>query len=206
MGLEGTYVPPAGLSPNPVLLVGEAPGRHEAQQGKPFVGPAGKEQDRYLAQHGATVHYWRRTNVIPIYIEGNPDPTADLIRQWTPHLEAEIAECQPKIVLAVGAFATRWFLGNCALDLVHGVAHYAGAFDRRLVDRAGGAVVVPIMHPAAGLYNPEAKPTIARDYGCAVKMVVKVKGGGVVAVAEDEFVGAEKYTDVSGKQLRDILG
>ena len=107
-------VPAAGPQPCDVLLVGEAPGRHEFAAQVPFVGKSGEEQERYLTRHGLSAQRWRRTNVVGEYRDGNPDPTREQIDEWTPVLLDEVRATRPKLVVAVGRFAMRWFLGESA--------------------------------------------------------------------------------------------
>ncbi len=207
MGLEGKYVPPAGRSPNKVLLIGEAPGKLEAIRGRPFVGPAGHEQEWYLGRHGLSALKWRRTNVVPIYHMGNPDPSREEIAEWGAVLELEIAECQPEIIVAVGAFASRWFLGEAArMESCHGRVYHAGALDPDRAGRDGGALVMPIYHPAAGLHSPEMKPTIAGDYEALSRVVRGLdKENLLPEPVEDRWKGREQYQRVGGSQLADLM-
>lgn len=201
-------VPPSGKSPNRVLVVGEAPGREEYERGEPFVGAAGREQNFYLSRHDLHSRYFRLTNVIQEYTEGNPDPSPEQIAYWTPHLEREIATCQPSIILAVGRFAARWFLGsNAELDDCHGIPHLGGEFDSTLAPRAHGAIVLPIYHPAYGLYSPEAKALINWDYtqfAYYLDLITRNKRH-LITFRRDEYAGRETYLDVTGEQLADLL-
>lgn len=208
-----TFVPAAGKTPNSVLLVGEAPGATEARIGKPFVGASGKEQDAYLARCGLSVHQFRRTNVVPIYTPGNPYPTAAQIKEWSPLLAAEIEECEPKVIITVGAFATRWFLGSRAtMELTHGIPHRAGRLaqsateESRITDRvAHNPVIVPVHHPAGGLYSPESRAVIAWDYQQGARVIQAVKAGESIEIAHDEYAGKEQYQDLTGEDLAVFL-
>lgn len=206
-------VPPAGRTPNLVLLVGEAPGREEAAIGEPFVGRSGQEQDAYLAKWGLSPKFWRRTNVVPVFTPGNPDPTAAQIREWTPTLEREVVECAPELIIAVGRFAARWFLGDCTIDEVHGVPHWGGAFDPSIAHRARGAVVLPITHPAAGFYDGDARAVIAWDYSRVAAVLKEMDeidrvtgaGSGHIHIAHDEYASKERYFDVDGTHFAFLL-
>lgn len=209
--LEGRYVPPAGHTPNRVLLVGEAPGKLEAIRGAPFVGPAGREQEWYLGRHGLSAYKWRRTNVVPIFHEGNPDPSREEVALWGEVLRQEVRDCEPQVIVAVGAFAARWFLGEGArMESCHGRVFHAGALDPDRADRARSgirdALVMPVYHPAAGLHSAEMKPTIAGDYE-ALSRVVKslMRGGKAPEPVEDALKGREQYTRVGGSALAEAL-
>lgn len=202
VSLSGTYVPSAGKTPNRVLLVGEAPGKDEAHKGAPFVGRAGQEQEWYLNRRGLSARSWRRTNVVPIYTEGNPDPTPAQVRKWTPHLEAEIDECNPALVVAVGRHSVRWFLGDDVdMEAVHGIPHPSARTP---------AVVLPIYHPAAGFYNNDLKAVIDWDYQQVADTLHRIDNGRPVAVRHENPGGDYRY--VSGEELvlalpdTDVLG
>jgi len=196
-----TYVPAFGSAPNRVLLVGEAPGREEAQQGRPFVGKAGKEQDWYLSRHGLRAKDWYLTNVIRDYTPGNPDPTKAQIEQWYPYLVDEIQVVQPELIITVGRFATQWFLGDVSMESVHGLPHTC--------ERSNGAVVVPVYHPAAGFYDGDARARIEWDYGRVAEVLRGIEAGKTVDFRTTKGLLRELemgvYQDVSGLELALIL-
>ncbi|MEO0590289.1 MAG: UdgX family uracil-DNA binding protein [Pseudomonadota bacterium] len=107
---------PAGAR---LMIVGEQPGDHEDEQGKPFVGPAGQLLDQYLAKAGIERSQTYVTNAVKHFKfvhKGkrrlHQSPTAkeiDTCRWW---LEAERAVVKPRVVLALGASAARGLLGK----------------------------------------------------------------------------------------------
>lgn len=205
-------VPPSGKSPSSVLLIGEAPGKTEAELGRPFVGKSGDEQERYLSRHNLCARSWRISNVIPEYIEGNPDPSPALIAKWTPHLLKEIHTCNPRLIIAVGRFAARWFLGeNLDLDQVHGLPYLAGAFDSSRSSRAPeSCVILPIYHPAWGLRTEDdpdslAKTILAQDYAAVADTLSLIKSNRPVPIIHDEHEGNEIYIDATGQDIADYL-
>lgn len=183
-------VPGRGKLPNAWMILGQSPGKDEALSGKPFVGKAGMEQERYLSRHGLHSSQAYVTNLVNEYIEGNPDPTPKQIEENTPRVWDEIAECNPKVIFSVGRYATRWLLGDVDMDTVHGIPHLAN-----------GMVVMPVLHPAAGFYDQDAKALISRDYESAAEVLKLTKMGKPVDVRVDEWEGEESYTDVSGKEV-----
>lgn len=207
-----SIVPAAGPIPSPLLFVGEAPGKQEYLRGIPFVGPSGQAQDRYLAPHGLSASRFRRTNVIPVYSPGNPDPTPSQIAHWTPYLISEISTCQPRIIVAVGRFSARWFLGeSCDMDIVHGQPYRPGAFDLALSNRCpADTIIIPVYHPAWGLRSEEdpdslAKTIIGQDYAAVARCLSQIRRGQSIQPIEDTFIGTETYEDVTGSQLADWL-
>ena len=111
------------------LLVGEAPGADEDRVGEPFVGQAGKLLDNMLAaislSRGKNVYI---ANVIKCRPPGNRNPEAGEIEKCSPHLRRQIELIQPKLILAMGRFATQALLGSGAtIASLRGKVHeYAG--------------------------------------------------------------------------------
>jgi uracil-DNA glycosylase family 4 len=174
-----------------VMIVGETPNIADAQHGKPFMGRIGTEQRNYLARYGFNMGAAYMTYLCKQFTPGVTDPTPTDIARWTPDLVAEIARVKPRIVLAVGRSSLRWFLGPDAdLGMYHGMPHRS--------DRAPGAVVVPVHHPAFGLFDNDARIMINHDYCRAAGMI---NGKLPLSPAVDEFAGREDYRDVTGAEL-----
>lgn len=152
-------VPGRGPIKAKVMLVGEAPGEEEAESGRPFVGRAGREQDAYLRAAGLHRSQIYMTNLVKTYVSGSPDPTPAMIEHWTGRLIQEVATIQPRFIITVGRFATRFFLGPDAdMDFVHGIPHAVRA------DLGLGGTVLPCYHPAFGFYDDDTRPLIQFDY------------------------------------------
>ena len=148
-----TFVAGDGPIPCDIVFVGEAPGKHEVEEGIPFVSwaPAGKEFARYLRIPRLSRHNIYITN---LFKEPIPEsPTEEELEFWGMILSAEIREVEPDIIVTLGRYATRHFLGDVNIMDIHGLA-YAG----------GESVVMPCIHPAAGLYSPEMQASITADF------------------------------------------
>lgn len=157
--LAGIRVPGDGPLPCSILLIGERPGKQEVQARppKPFVGLAGQEMERYMAEGGLRREDVRITNLVKDYREGENPEEWEIARDEG-ELRDEIIECAPTIIGAMGRHTTRWFLGDVDMDTVHGIPHWW--WDEHL----GPVLVVPIYHPAAGFYNAENQPLILDDF------------------------------------------
>lgn len=193
---------PCGPSPAKVMIIGERPGAEEAlnyraygyDEPTPFIGASGREQDTFLEVNGLHRRRCRLANVCWDYKDGNPDPTAADIDRWTLELEAEIRRVNPSFVLAVGRFATRWFLGSVDMDSVHGLPHRSS--------RAPDAVIIPTYHPAFGLYDPDAKGLVFHDYRQAARIIK----GEISSEPVVDHITHPSYTEVtSPRQLRHEL-
>ena len=135
-----------------VMLIGEAPGREEDIEGRPFVGRAGQLLDRMLAAIGLsrTSPDLERavyiTNVLPWRPPQNRDPTAEEIAMMRPFVERHIALAAPELVVVMGNAAA------VALMNQRGITRLRGTWTRAL-----GLPVLPMCHPAYLLRNPHAK-------------------------------------------------
>ncbi len=206
---DGVVVPGWGMNGDgqyDIMLIGEAPGREEANRGRAFVGKSGEEQRAYLRRYNVNVNEIYQTNVVKEFKPGNPDPTKADIARWTPVLEREIGSVRPKVIVAVGRFAMRWLLGEEAeLDTCWGLPLAGGTFDEAVAHRANGAIVVSVIHPAAGFYDGDARVGIDAGYRRASEIIKLVKAGKAIEPIYDEWAGRENYLDVSGGQLATLL-
>lgn len=124
-----------------VMIIGEAPGFHEDQQGLPFVGASGQLLDRLLGEIELDRTKVAIVNVVKCRPPGNRDPLPSEIDACKPYLHAQLAYMQPKVVITLGNFATKFILEDPT-----GITKARG----RRYERNGSAVV-PTFHPAAAL-------------------------------------------------------
>jgi uracil-DNA glycosylase family 4 len=155
-------IPGSGKQPAPILIVGERPGENEAKHDAPFVGDAGRELDRYLDMAGLSRDRTYVTNLVKDYLPGNPDPLAWEIERDERLLLAEIKATNPLVIATVGRHATRWFLGDVDMDTCHGIPHQWNKQTWQADNLE--CLVVPCIHPAAGLWNPDSQPLIQSDF------------------------------------------
>lgn len=207
-------VPGSGSVPCDLMCIAEGPGATEAALGRPLCGPSGAALSWYLNRSGLSINQFYLDNVCREYREGNPDPTPEQLAHWTPILRATIAQVRPRVILTLGRYAARWFLGQYAdMDSCHGIPHEGGEFVDDPIeraeyrDRACGAVIVPAFHPAYGLRQLDARTLIDQDISRAAEVIRLVRGGrrDLVPFRRDPYVGREIYEDCTGPDLRDII-
>jgi uracil-DNA glycosylase family 4 len=150
--IAGQRVPGDGPLPARIMIIGERPGINEPSAGRPFVGAAGKELDRYLAMSKIRRADCYVTNVVKDYQDF--DPTDAEILRDAPELEQEILDCRPELIIPVGRFAIRYFLGDVDVEQVHGLVHFTPTY----------GAVYPCYHPAAGLHSPDFIQFITWDF------------------------------------------
>lgn len=150
---EDRFVPAVGPENADVMVVGEAPGANEVEQGEPFVGRAGNKMNDVLSDIGVDRSELYITNLVKIRPPDNRDPKKDEIEAWAPLLEKEIQNVDPEIILTLGNFASREML-----DTSKGITQIHGRVFTR-----NGRKIMPIFHPAATLYDRSKTPELEKD-------------------------------------------
>lgn len=147
-----------GVFGAPLLVIGEAPGKDEDQQGKPFVGRAGQLLDRMLAAIGrsrtrdtliSNVIYWRPP--------GNRTPTQAEIAVCKPFVERLIALTRPRAIMLAGGVPTQAMLG------ASGIMRARGAWRDIELPTGEKHPALPVFHPAFLLRQPSQKRLAWRD-------------------------------------------
>lgn len=142
-----------GLAGAHVMIVGEAPGRDEDAQGKPFVGRSGQLLDLMFAAIGlsrtaedpsAALYI---TNTLPWRPPQNRDPQADELAMMLPFLKRHIQLAKPRLLVAMGNPANR-----ALLQTTTGITRLRGQWQEVV-----GIPVMPMFHPAALLRDPLKK-------------------------------------------------
>ncbi len=146
-------VPGEGPAQPRVMLIGEAPGFYEDRSGRPFVGAAGRFLNALLARAGLTREEVFITNIVKCRPPRNRDPLPAEVEACKPYLEEQIRLLNPQVIVTLGRFAMAYFLPQARISRVHGQPFQVG-------DRW----VVPMYHPAAGLYREALRPVIETDF------------------------------------------
>jgi len=140
-----------------LMLIGEAPGREEDLEGKPFVGRSGQLLDRMLAAIGLTEKDVHITNTVYWRPPGNRTPTLQETLVCRPFLERQIALVAPEVIVTLGGPAAKAVLG-----VDDGILRIRGRW--RELDVDGRKIrVMPTLHPAYLLRTPAAKRQAWRD-------------------------------------------
>src|SRR5262249_11355803 len=107
-----TVVFGSGNADADLMFVGEAPGFHEDQQGKPFVGAAGKLLDKLLAEIGMSREDVFIANVLKCRPPGNRDPQPEEIEECKPFLRKQVELIEPRVICTLGNFSTKLLTGR----------------------------------------------------------------------------------------------
>lgn len=174
-------VPGEGPANTEIMLVGEGPGFHENEQGRPFVGAAGKFLEELLAQAGLRrLDVWIG-NVVKCRPPGNRDPQPEELASCDEYLERQIRAINPKIIITLGRFSMGKFMPTAKISAVHGQMR-----------KVGNCFVIPMYHPAAALHQPKWRPPLMADFAKLPKQLEQVKAALTrAAPLDDESVGEE---------------
>ncbi|MEA2641782.1 MAG: uracil-DNA glycosylase [Chloroflexota bacterium] len=157
-------VPGEGNPHADVMMVGEAPGFYEDQQGRPFDGPAGQLLDELQKVAGMARKDVFITNVVKHRPPGNRDPEADELEACDAYLKAQIAAIHPKVIVTLGRFSLAKFMpGVKAMRDVHGRAM-----------TIGDLTVCAMYHPAAALHQQSLRSVLEQDFRNLPAMIARV--------------------------------
>lgn len=148
-----------GPVPCNVMIVGEAPGYREDDVGKPFAGRAGKLLDETLNSVGLSRDDIFITNSAKCRPPDNRTPTRTEFKACRPYLEGELKYVRPKFILVVGN-------GGLSLLKKSGILRHRGE-----IYDFNGAKVLPTVHPAAVLRNPQYDTIWRADVASFARLV-----------------------------------
>jgi uracil-DNA glycosylase len=139
---ESNFVPGVGNVNSKIVFVGEAPGRNENEQRKPFVGASGELLDKWLKHQKIKREDIFITNFMHYQPPKNRDPQGDEIPVAMQLLRMELSILDPQMVVTLGRFSTSIFYENPHMGTLAGK-----------VNMRRGFIVMPMYHPAAALYD-----------------------------------------------------
>jgi DNA polymerase len=146
-------VPGEGPVNSEIMFIGEGPGFHENEQGRPFVGAAGTFLNELLAEAGLKRSEVWIGNVVKCRPPGNRDPLPEELAACNGYLERQMTVINPKIIITLGRYSMGKFMPGAKISQVHG--------QMRRVD---GRFVIAMFHPAAALHQAALKPAILKDF------------------------------------------
>src|SRR4030042_769396 len=116
-------VPGEGPANAEIMFIGEGPGFHENEQGRPFVGAAGQFLDQLLGQAGLKRSDVWITNIVKCRPPANRDPSPEEISACNLYLERQIKAIDPKIIISLGRLSMANYLPRAKIGSVHGQMH-----------------------------------------------------------------------------------
>lgn len=146
-------VPGEGPADTELMFIGEGPGFHENEQGRPFVGAAGQFLEELLAGIGLQRNQVFICNVVKCRPPGNRDPLPEEIQACSKYLDRQIRAINPKVIATLGRYSMAKFYPEGRIGQMHGQA--------RLME---GRVVMAMYHPAAALHQPSLRRVVEEDF------------------------------------------
>jgi len=157
-------VPGEGPEDADIMFIGEAPGWHEDQQGRPFVGPAGLFLEQLLASINLKRGQVYIANVIKCRPVGNRDPLPSEIQNCRPWLDRQIELIRPKIIVTLGRYSMAMFFPGKSISKIHGTAQ-----------KRDNIIYYAMYHPAAALHQQSLRRAIEEDMLKIPQLLVKAE-------------------------------
>ncbi|MDB5175850.1 MAG: Phage polymerase-related protein [Candidatus Saccharibacteria bacterium] len=158
-----------------VVFIGEAPGKNEDLQGKPFVGVSGKFLNEMLGTIGMERKDIYITNIVKYRPPDNRDPKPDEKKAFLPYLQSQLEVIQPKVVVTLGRHSMNCFLPDLQISKVHGEPKRVKLSLKNNSQDVLEVVILPLYHPAAALYNPLQRQTLIDDFAVIPLVMNKIK-------------------------------
>ncbi len=165
-------VPGEGSEDAKIMFIGEAPGWHEDQQGRPFVGPAGLYLDELLASINLKREQVYIANVIKCRPQGNRDPLPTEILNCRKWLERQIESIHAKMIVTLGRYSMALFFPGKSIGKIHGTAQ-----------KRDDIIYYAMYHPAAALHQQSLRQTIEADMLKIPSLLAQAEG---IAEAKQE--------------------
>lgn len=169
--------PGEGAENASIFLIGEGPGWHEDQQGRPFVGPAGKFLDELLLIAGLKRPEVFITNIVKCRPPSNRDPLPGEIQACKKYLDRQLELINPKIIVTLGRYSLARFFPNETISKIHGK-------DLKVDER----LCIAMYHPAAALHQPSLRKAIEEDFK-KIPEILRGKQGSVRTESRVEQLG-----------------
>ncbi len=145
-------VPGEGPETARLFFIGEAPGWHEDQQGRPFVGPAGQFLEELLASINLKRDEVYIANVIKCRPPGNRDPLPGEIQACSKWLDQQLEIIKPKMIITLGRYSMAKFFPGESISKIHGKAK-----------KQNNMIYYAMYHPAAALHQGSLRKIIEAD-------------------------------------------
>lgn len=159
-------VPGEGPANAQIMFIGEGPGFHENEQGRPFVGAAGQFLEELLAAINMKRTDVFIANVVKCRPPSNRDPEPEELLACGDYLERQIQAINPQVIVTLGRFSMARFLPNAKISQIHGQAV-----------TVNGRLIVAMYHPAAALHQRSLRPVIEADFARLPALISKPMHG-----------------------------
>ncbi len=157
-----------GNAKSDIVFIGEAPGKNEDIEGRPFVGAAGKFLSEMLKNIGKKREDIYITNIVKYRPPNNRDPEPQEKEACNEWLIEELKIISPKLIIFLGRHSMLRFFPNEKISNLHGKLLI------KTTEEFGRQAFMPLYHPAAALYNGGMRETLNKDFKKIVKALEKI--------------------------------
>lgn len=158
-------VPGEGPTDAEIMLIGEAPGARENEQGRPFVGASGRFLEQLLKQASLTRADVWITNIVKCRPPGNRDPLPDEIDICTStYLQRQLEIVNPSIIVTLGRHSMGLFFKGATITQIHGQMR-----------QVGERFVIAMYHPAAALHQAALKSVLMEDFAKLPELLAEAR-------------------------------
>lgn len=154
-----------------IVFIGEAPGKNEDEQGKPFVGAAGRFLNEMLESIGLKRDDIYITNIVKYRPPNNRDPLPEEKKAFLPYLYKQLEIIEPKLIVTLGRHSMEVLLPGLKISQVHGEPKRIQVQDQ---GKTIAWTVLPLFHPAAALYNGGLRQTLLDDFAAIPQILTKI--------------------------------
>jgi uracil-DNA glycosylase len=182
----------SGNADSKILFVGEAPGKNEDLQGRPFVGQAGKILDELLETEGFSRNEVFIANVLKCRPPLNRDPLTSEIDLCKPYLFKQIEIIDPEIICTMGRYSTQLLLESTA-----GISSLRGKIYKK-----NGRIILPINHPAAALYTRSRMQVLYEDFNRLKDIMLALSEGRDVSGISDSLMSGNDIKKTINSEIQ----
>ena len=155
-------VPGEGSVDAQIMFIGEAPGKNEDLQGKPFVGRAGNVFDKLLASIELTRQDIYLCNILKCRPPGNREPLSDEVQACVGSLDIQIKTINPQVIATMGRYATTYIFEKFSLPFVNISSVHGKILEAETP--FGVKKIIPLFHPAVATYDPNKIEVLLKDF------------------------------------------
>jgi len=167
-------VPGEGPENAEIVFIGEGPGFHEDQQGRPFVGAAGNLLEELLESIGLRREDVYICNVIKCRPPGNRDPSPEEIEACKKFLDRQVEIISPRMIVTLGRISMERYFPGAKISQIHGQPR-----------KIGGTIHYPMYHPAAALHQPKWRQVVKDDMSRIPQLLAQSDGIAEVDLPQD---------------------
>ena len=155
-----------------IMFIGEAPGRNEAETGRPFCGASGRVLDELLTSIGVDREEVYITNIVKDRPPENRDPLPNEMEFYAPFLDRQIEIIQPEVIATLGRFSMAYIMNKFGLEAelksisqIHGKVFTAAT-------SYGEIKIIPLYHPAVAVYGTN-KEILKKDFKVLSELIAR---------------------------------